>query len=151
MLQDVPKDRMKSDSENSAVVDEGSAGYIFTLSLAVLALCSHHLETYIHNFFFFSATKRIGVVPVSSMWLFCVPVLPPSMVFCYTIVSRWTCWNALCKSVNSPCVSAREISETQELLPSYDGSQGSRALPQSSPWEQGVGPGQCRTTQVCCV
>lgn len=52
------------------------------------------------------------------MWLFCVPVLPPSMVFCYTIVSSWTCWNALCKSVTAPYVSAREISETQELLPS---------------------------------
>lgn len=50
MPQAVPKDmRRKFVSQNSEAVDEGSAGRIFPLSLTVLALCSHHLETYIHN------------------------------------------------------------------------------------------------------
>lgn len=54
MLQDISKDtRMKSGSQNSGGVDEGSAGHIFTLSETVLVLCSHHLETYIHNFIIF--------------------------------------------------------------------------------------------------
>lgn len=124
MLQDTPKHkRMKSVSQNSGVVDKSSAGHIFTLALTVLALCGHHLETYIHYLKFFLATRRIGIVLLRGMWLFCVPALPPSMVFCYTIVSRWTCWNALCKSVTAPCISAREMSEMQELLPSHHGSQ----------------------------
>lgn len=89
MLQDAPKQKgMKSVSQNSGVVDKSSAGHIFTLALTALALCGHHLETYIHYLTFFLATKRIGIVLLSGMWLFCVPVLPPSMVFCYTIVSR---------------------------------------------------------------
>lgn len=139
MLQDAPKQKgMKSVSQNSGVVDKSSAGHIFTLALTALALCGHHLETYIHYLTFFLATKRIGIVLLSGMWLFCVPVLPPSMVFCYTIVSRWTCWNALCKSASAPCISAREMSEMQELLPSHHGSHSSGALPQSGPWEWAV-------------
>lgn len=61
------------------------------------------------------------------------------MVFCYTIVSSWTCWNALCKSVAVPCVSAGEISETQELLPSYwwKSEQSSTAV--VHPWRAGCG------------
>lgn len=52
MLQDVHKEiRMKSVSHNSGVVDKGSAGHIFTLTMTVLALCSHHLEIYRNNFF----------------------------------------------------------------------------------------------------
>lgn len=111
---------MKSVSQNSGVVDKGSAGHIFTLALTVLALCSHHLKLIcIISFYFFLATKRIGLVLLSSMCLyrfFCVPVLPPSTVLCYTLVSRCTCWNSLYKSVTTPGVSARDISETQELL-----------------------------------
>lgn len=73
-------------------------------------------------FSFFFLPKELELF-LWALYGFCVCVLPPSMVFCYTIVSRWTCWNALSKSVTAPCVSAREISEMQELLLSYQWSE----------------------------